>query len=119
MIWPSLLTAVYTPAEKVKLWRGKLSSGVSVLWEEILAVDLSERVTELAIPAYFFHGIYDYTVNYQLAKAFSEKLKAPVKGFYTFAESAHCPVFEQPERARAILRQDVLAGSTSLADGTC
>ena len=38
------------------MWRGKLSSGVSVLWEEMLATDLAERVPELSLPAYFFHG---------------------------------------------------------------
>jgi hypothetical protein len=65
---PSLRSPQYTPAEKIKLWRGKLSSGVSVLWDDMLATDLAERVAELALPAYFFHGIYDYTVNYQLAK---------------------------------------------------
>jgi hypothetical protein len=33
------------------LWRGKLSSGVSALWQDMLAADLSERVPELALPA--------------------------------------------------------------------
>lgn len=39
------------------MWRGKLSSGVSALWQDMLAADLAERVPELALPAYFFHGI--------------------------------------------------------------
>jgi pimeloyl-ACP methyl ester carboxylesterase len=116
VVWPSLSTGVYTPAEKVRLWRGKRASGVSVLWDEMMAADLRERVTDLAVPAYFFHGTYDYTVSYPLAKAFFDKLRAPVKGFYTFAESAHSPVFEEPEKACAIMRRDVLAGSASLAD---
>ena len=46
--------------------------------------NLAERVTELSLPAYFFHGVYDYTVSYQLAKDYVESLKAPLKGFYTF-----------------------------------
>jgi pimeloyl-ACP methyl ester carboxylesterase len=60
IIWPSLRSPHYTLNEKIKMWRGKFSSGVSVLWDEMLATDLAERVTELALPAYFFHGIYDY-----------------------------------------------------------
>jgi hypothetical protein len=37
--------------------------GVSALWVEMLVTDLTEKVTELAVPAYFWHGIHDYTVN--------------------------------------------------------
>jgi len=116
VIWPSLRSPQYTLGEKIKLWRGKLSSGVSVLWDEILATDLAERVAELALPAYFFHGIYDYTVNYQLAKSYSERLEAPLKGFYSFDRSAHSPILEEPEKARRILREDVLTGANRLAD---
>jgi pimeloyl-ACP methyl ester carboxylesterase len=118
IFWPSLRSTHYTPGEKVRLWRGKLSSGVSALWDEMLAIDLAGRVAELALPAYFFHGVYDYTVNYQLAKEYVERLKAPLKGFYTFERSAHSPILEEPQKARRILREDVLAGAVSLADGS-
>ena len=117
IFWPSLRSPQYTLGEKIKMWRGKLSSGVSVLWDEMLATDLAELVTELTLPAYFFHGIYDYTVNYQLAKDYFEKLKAPQKGFYTFDRSAHSPILEEPEKARIIMSEDVLAGANNLADG--
>ena len=73
-------------------------------------------MTELALPAYFFHGVYDYTVNYQLAKDYVAALKAPLKGFYTFNRSAHSPVMEEPQKARKIMRTDVLAGANGLAD---
>jgi len=116
IFWPSLRSPQYTPGEKIKIWRGKRSSGVSVLWDEMLATDLAGRVTELALPAYFFHGIYDYTVSYQLAKDYSGRLKAPLKGFYSFDRSAHSPILEEPEKARRILREDVLAGANRLAD---
>jgi hypothetical protein len=39
-----------------------------------------------------------------------------LKGFYTFENSAHSPVLEEAEKARNILREDVLARSTALAD---
>ena len=116
IVWPSLKSPHYTPREKLNLWRGKLSSGVSALWQDMLAADLSERVPELALPAYFFHGSYDYTVNYQLAKAYVDRLEAPLKGFYTFAESAHSPIFEEPRRVQKIMREDVLPGRCGLAD---
>lgn len=113
---PSLIFREYTLREKVNLWRAKFSSGVSILWDTVIATDLSKDLPELDLPIYFFHGIYDYTVNYTVAKDYFEKLKAPVKGFYTFEQSAHSPIFEEPEKARKILQEDVLVGVNSLAD---
>ena len=106
----------YTLGEKVRTWRAKAAAGVSLLWDTILATDLAEQVPELALPVYFLHGIYDYTCSYTVAKAYFKQLKAPLKGFYTFEQSAHCPIFEEPEKARRILQQDVLRGTSSLAD---
>ena len=113
---PSLMSRDYTLMEKVNMWRGKSRAGVSVVWDDMLATDLSKAAPELAIPAYFLHGIYDYTCSYTEAKAYFEKLKAPVKGFYTFERSAHSPIFEEPEKTQRILRGDVLTGGNSLAD---
>jgi pimeloyl-ACP methyl ester carboxylesterase len=107
----SLASREYTLAEKIDMWRGKSRSGVSMLWDTMLATDLAKQVPELAIPVYFFHGVYDYTCSYTEAKSYFERLKAPVKGFYTFERSAHSPLFEEPEKMREILREDVLSGA--------
>ena len=118
VVWPSLRSRYYTPGQKAGLWRGKFAAGVSALWDDMMATDLGDRVPELELPAYFFHGVHDYTVNYQLARSYVERLKAPVKGFYTFRQSAHSPPFEEPAKAMRIMREDVLAGTNSLADGS-
>ncbi len=115
MFLQSLLHREYTLGEKISLWRGKLFSG-SRLWNTQLSTDLTQKVTRLDVPVYFLHGVYDYTVSYPLAKSYFEQLEAPVKGFYTFKQSAHTPFFEEPERTREIMRADVLTGSTALAD---
>jgi len=111
----SLLHREYTLGEKINLWRGKLFSG-SRLWNTQLSTDLTQKVTRLDIPVYFLHGVYDYTVSYPLAKSYFELLEAPMKGFYTFKQSAHTPFFEEPEKVREILRADVLTGTNGLAD---
>ncbi len=80
------------------------------------ATDLSQAVPALEIPVYFLEGVHDYTCSYTEAKAYFEKLDAPVKGFYTFDRSAHSPLFEEPERTLQILREDVLNGTNQLAD---
>jgi len=113
---PSLCNRDYTLAEKINLWRGKAAMGVSSMWTEMLATDLAERVPRVDVPVYFLHGVHDYTVSYPLARAYYERLEAPVKGFYTFHESAHSPLFEEPEKTCRVMREDVLTGSTGLAD---
>lgn len=113
---PSFQFREYTLSEKVSLWRAKAHSGISIVWDEMVATDLRERVTRLEIPVYFFHGRHDYTVNYALARGYLDKITAPVKGFYTFESSAHSPLFEQPDDMNRILREDVLAGRSELSD---
>jgi pimeloyl-ACP methyl ester carboxylesterase len=115
MLLRSLLNREYTVGEKIGLWRGKIFSG-SRLWNTQLSTDLTKKVTRLEIPVYFFHGVYDYTVSYPLAKSYYQRLEAPVKGFYTFKQSAHTPFFEEPEKMREIVRADILTGSKGLAD---
>jgi pimeloyl-ACP methyl ester carboxylesterase len=116
ILLPSLTSREYTLIEKVNMWRGKSRSGVSSLWHKMLATDLSKQAPELDLPVYFFHGIYDYTCSYTLAKSYFGNLKAPLKGFYTFEQSAHSPMFEEPEKMRKILLENVLVGANSLAD---
>jgi pimeloyl-ACP methyl ester carboxylesterase len=113
---PSLMCREYTLTEKINTWRGKSRSGISILWTRMLATDLSEEVPELKVPVYFFEGIYDYTCSYEVAKSYFEKLKAPVKGFYTFKQSAHSPLFEEPEKMQHILQEDVLKGENNHSD---
>jgi pimeloyl-ACP methyl ester carboxylesterase len=115
VFFPSWFSRQYTLGEKISLWRGKVFS-MRLLRKQMFTTDLTQKVTELAVPVYFFQGAYDYTCSYRLAKAYLERLNAPVKGFYTFEQSAHSPFFEEPEKVRRILREDVLAGATRLAD---
>jgi len=113
---PSLTCREYTIKEKFNLWRGKAQAGVHPLWDKIIATDLTQEVNEVSIPVYFFHGIYDYTVSYVLAKKYFEALHAPIKGFYTFENSAHSPIFEEPQKVIEIMLKDVLNGTATLAD---
>jgi len=115
---PSLTCSEYTMKEKYNMWAGKAHSGVSSLWAEMLSTNLMVQVPKLNIPVYFFGGVYDYTVSYSLAKEYLEKLQAPIKGFYTFNQSAHSPIFEEPERVKEIVEWDILKGKTNLADNS-
>lgn len=116
MFLPSLLCRDYTVGERARLWIAKARSGTSIVWDTIVATDLREVVPEVGIPVYFLHGVHDRTCSYALARAYFRDLSAPRKGFYSFEHSAHSPHFEEPERMRRILRDDVLRGRTELAD---
>lgn len=113
---PSLSCPEYSLIEKLNMWRGKSRSGISILWDTMLATDLSQQTPALELPVYFFEGRYDYTCSYTEAKSYFENLQAPLKGFYTFEKSAHSPLFEEPEKMQYILKEDVLAGLNKLAD---
>ena len=58
----------------------------------------------------------DYTCSYFLARTYFQKLAAPSKGFYSFKDSAHSPIFEEPGRVQRIVREDILPGRTTLSD---
>ena len=118
ILLPSLRFPEYTLCEKLNLWRGKVQSRSPeyALWEPMLVTDLRTAVPKLEVPAYFFHGRYDYTCAYPLALDYYESIEAPAKGFYTFGDSAHTPVFEEPEKALSVLIDDVLNATTLGAD---
>ena len=115
---PSWQFREYTLVEKINLWRGKFYSRSRKfnLWDSMQATDLTSQLTKLAIPVYFFHGLYDYTCAYPLARAYFDAIQAPVKRFYTFENSAHSPIFEEPLKMQKILLEDVLVGENNLAD---
>jgi pimeloyl-ACP methyl ester carboxylesterase len=112
-VWTS---PVYTVGEKLDLWRGKWSTASRRMFDRLLATDLPSMVPKLELPVYFLHGAHDRTVSYALAKDYFTRLQAPAKAFYTFPDSAHSPLFEEPGRALAILRDDVAAGARGHAD---
>jgi pimeloyl-ACP methyl ester carboxylesterase len=113
---PSFLCRQYTLREKINMWRAKAASGVSVVWDAMIAADLAVTVPQLDLPVYFLEAIYDYTGSYTEAKSYFEKLKAPRKGFYTFNVSAHSPFLEEPAKFNKIIQEDVLKDNNELSD---
>ncbi|MGL4344747.1 MAG: alpha/beta fold hydrolase [Cellulosilyticaceae bacterium] len=105
----------YTLKEKLNFPMGSQFS-LKCLWANVLKIDLLKQASELKVPVYIFHGKYDYQVSYKIAREYAQILKAPLKGFYTFENSAHSPCFEEAEKMCAILCEDVLQGKVDLAD---
>jgi pimeloyl-ACP methyl ester carboxylesterase len=116
ILLPSLRCREYTPAQRIAIWRGKTSPLRLPLRQALYAFDALRDVPALQVPVYIWAGAHDLTTAYALQKAYFERLTAPRKGFYTFAASAHCPAWEEPELA-ALFAGDVLAGTVLQADG--
>jgi pimeloyl-ACP methyl ester carboxylesterase len=118
ILLPSLLCGGCSVGERVKLWAAKARLQASIGWNGMLATDLRQRITEVRVPVYFLHGVHVFTCSYTLARSYFEELTAPVKGFYTFPNSAHSPSFEEPHRTQRIVCGDIVHGSNNLADDT-
>lgn len=98
----------YTLREKFNIWRSKFFFvNKSGLRRQIIESDITSTVTRLEIPVYFMSGRYDLTVNHDLSRDYLYKLDAPLKRFYSFENSAHSPMFEEPERFMEILTRDI------------
>lgn len=116
IFFPSLRCMVYTPSERINIWRGKAFSKNTPAVADVTRFNAFLAVPALDIPIYFLAGIYDYTCCYSLQKEYYDQIQAPIKGFYSFDDSAHSPLFEEPEKSRLILREDVLTQNTNYAD---
>lgn len=94
----------YMLKEKFHIWQGKAFSQKSLLNKEFRQANLSDIVPQLKLPVLFFSGIYDYTVNHHLSEVYLEEIQAPEKHFYLFEDSAHSPIFEEPQAVLTILK---------------
>lgn len=113
---PVMLHEEYTLMEKVNIWRGKFfTTKTADLWSKLVATDLTKKIIKIDIPVYFVHGIYDYTTSYSLAKDYFTEIEAPLKGFYTFDQSAHSPLFEEPEKMQGVI-EDILTETNKHTD---
>ncbi|MBK9254970.1 MAG: alpha/beta hydrolase [Saprospiraceae bacterium] len=107
----------YSLKEKMNIWKSKFSFIPKTnLNDELLSFDFPKTIHKIDIPIYFFSGNYDLTVNIDLSKAYLKQLQAPQKAFYTFSQSAHSPLFEETEKFKEIIKNDILNGLTNYAD---
>ena len=102
-----LLCRAYTIKDKINIIFGSKFS-IENLFKYCFENNLSETVTEQKIPIYIMNGVHDYQTTYNQAKVYFDNLIAPEKKFYTFENSAHSPLFEEQEKFKNILINDIL-----------
>ena len=114
---PVMRSNSYKMSEKINIWRGKVFIRKNTdLLKEIIKTDVSEMIASLDLPVYFFSGRFDYTVNYEITKKYVNSLESEYKGFYTFENSAHSPLWEELDRFVEIMKVDVMNNEFKLAD---
>lgn len=105
--WPLLLDRLRSPEYTLRDL-ANLSKGVALYSKHLAynALDgqLSDRVTQVEVPVYFFTGKYDFTDPFVLTEAYFQKLHAPSKKLVWFKDSAHFPFIEEPEAFARELR---------------
>jgi pimeloyl-ACP methyl ester carboxylesterase len=117
VFYPVWMCRAYTLKEKYNIWYSKFSFiNKSKLREQVINYEIPVNVPKIDIPVYLFSGKYDLTVNKDLVREYLKQLESPVKGFYTFDNSAHSPMFEESQRFLEIIINDVLNQTTILAD---
>lgn len=97
----------YTVQDKLKYASG-VSFSQACLDRYMMNIDLNAVLTNHQVPVYIFQGLHDKQTSYRIAKQYFDRLKAPVKKFYTFTHSAHSPHTEQYDIFENIVKTDIL-----------
>jgi pimeloyl-ACP methyl ester carboxylesterase len=94
----------YTLKDKINYMKG-MKFTLNHFWNLVMKSDLFQDIPSQKIPVYIMQGKYDYQTVYSVAKEYFDSLQAPKKKFYTFENSAHSPIFEEPEKFEKILKE--------------
>jgi pimeloyl-ACP methyl ester carboxylesterase len=104
---PILFCKEYTLIEKINYLKG-MKFTRNYLWDAIMKTNLFQAIPSQKIPVYIMQGTSDYETSFVIAKEYFDSLQAPVKRFYPFENSAHSPIFEEPEKFDRILQEILL-----------
>lgn len=82
------------------------------MWEQLATIDFS-GINRIEVPVFFFLGKHDYSVPFELAERFLNRLKAPYKEIVWFDNSGHFPNLEETEKYQDVLINVVLKNTLS------
>jgi pimeloyl-ACP methyl ester carboxylesterase len=101
-----VLCKEYRLIDKINYLKG-MEFTKRIMWNTIMKTNLFKAIPSQKIPVYILQGTSDYETSYVVAKEYFESLQAPVKRFFPFENSAHSPIFEEPEKFLSILKEIV------------
>ena len=92
-----LAATEYSMGDFIRFFRGVNLSN-KLIWNELMSVNLTRDIAELAVPIFFFVGRHDFTTPFELVEAYFKTVKAPSKKLVWFENSAHMPNLEEPDK---------------------
>lgn len=99
----------YSLAEKFNFFGALFSeASTSIVLEELLPIKLAEQVKKLEVPMYIFNGKEDLMTVANQAELFYNLVDAPKKRYYLYENSAHFPMFDEPQRFENDLKEILL-----------
>lgn len=97
LLMPLLKTDEYTLGDVARYAKGATYL-TGKLWNDVVALRFDETVKTLGMPVVITQGDHDYNTPSSIARKWFDELGAPYKKWISFAESAHSPAFEEPEK---------------------
>lgn len=100
-----LMSKEYTWRDCIRFFQGQYFS-MKHLQTEMMQINLMVNINEVTIPIYFMMGKHDLTTPYELSEQLFSKLKAPEKQWIMFENSAHSPLWEEPDKFIEIILKE-------------
>jgi proline iminopeptidase len=97
----------YSLRDDLGFFRGQMFS-LNTMLPQVARLNLKELGADFHVPVFFFEGRYDQFCRPALIRDYSQSIQAPQKGFVWFERSGHFPFFEEPQRFKEELVQQVL-----------
>ena len=82
---------------------------LSQMWPTIVHYDFVKECNTFEMPYYIFQGRLDRNTPSSLVQEFYDVIQAPDKDLVWFANSAHGPMGEEPEKFKRLMREKFLA----------
>jgi len=104
MVKPILLSGEYSLSDIIGYIKG-YRFVLETMWPEVGATDFNKTHTEFEVPIYIFDGKLDKNTPSELVGEWFDKIKAPVKELHWFENSGHNPLFDEPAKFKALLKE--------------
>lgn len=87
--------------------KGQGFSG-NALADQVARFDWLHQATVFSMPVFIVAGRFDRNTDAELAHEYFDAIQAPVKRFKWFEQSAHSPLFEEPQAFNAFMVDEML-----------
>lgn len=110
LMWQSFQASEMTLLDGVYFMRGQDFSSDN-LQDDMASVNWMRDAQNFQVPVFIAAGRFDYNTDARLQHEYFERINAPAKTFRWFENSAHSPLFEEPEEFNRFMLNTVHAAA--------